>query len=105
MTLPGGSDSGPKPALRPWQGRVLNRWTLRSHRASGQIRTDGLPRTEGTLCRWSYEGTILAGRPGLEPGMSPGSKPGGFADSPNGHQEPPAGLEPAPSAYRAAALP
>jgi hypothetical protein len=44
--------------------------TPHPHGAFGQIRTGGLPRTGGTLYRWSYEGMKRAGRPGLEPGIS-----------------------------------
>jgi hypothetical protein len=55
--------------------------TPHPHGAFGQIRTGGLPRTGGTLYRWSYEGAFVAGEPGFGPGLR-GPKPRGLPITP-----------------------
>ena len=79
--------------------------TPHPHGAFGQIRTGGLPRTGGTLYRWSYEGVKTCWAPRARTWNLSGQSRAGLPDSPTAHRSPRPDPNRQPSAYRAAALP
>jgi hypothetical protein len=77
--------------------------TPHPHGAFGQIRTGGLPRTGGTLYRWSYEGAFCWGTRIRT--WTPRAKTSGAANYPIPHQSPRQESNLRPSPYKGTALP
>jgi hypothetical protein len=86
----------PRPAGTRWPP------TCRFSRAFGQIRTDGLFRTEEALCRWSYEGIVPGA--GFEPTL-PRPKRGVLPLNDPGSKSPLLASNQPPAAYKAALYP